>query len=191
MTVTPEVPPLPLHDPAAPEPGEVDDVVDDFWSKPRNVGHGDADGLAELAQEMRQARLDAAIPRKADDADDLIDWARVRRAGARLKRAVQAWPNTAAASLALAGPAWLWQSVVEDCSTSFRPAADVADPGLCLGLMTLAGVLVVGRVVRGVKLLRPLVRLAAWSVVIGTLSYSPARTWAFGLLSAIFTGVFQ
>ncbi|MFF3598046.1 hypothetical protein [Kitasatospora indigofera] len=185
MTVTPEVPPL--HDPAAPEPGE----VDDFWSKPREVGHGDTDSLAELAQEMRQARLDAAIPRKADDANDLINWVRVRRAGARLRRAVQAWPNTAAAGLVLAGPAWLWRSVAEDCSTSFRSAADVADPGLCLGLMTLAGVLVVGRVVRDVKPLRPLVRLAAWSVVIGTLSYSPARTWALALLSAVFTGVFQ
>ncbi|MFC8454711.1 hypothetical protein [Kitasatospora sp. NPDC057223] len=189
MTVTPEVPPRPLYDPAAPEQSG---VVDDFWSKRRNAGHGElADGLAELAQEMRQGRLDAAIPRKADDADHLIDWVRVRRAGARLKRAVQAWPNTAAVGLALAGPAWLWQSVVESCSTSFAPAADVADPGLGLGLMTLTGVLVVGRVMRGVTFLRPLVRLAAWSVVVGTLSYQPARTWAVALLSAITTGVFQ
>ncbi len=188
MTVTPEVPPRPLYDPAAPESG----VVDDFWSKPRTVGHGDfADGLAELAQEMRQGRLDAAIPHKADDADHLIDWVRVRRATARLKHAVQAWPNLTAAGIALAGPGWLWRSVVEACSTSFAPAAGVADPGLALGLMTLTGVLVAGRWVRGVRFLRPLVRLAAWSVAVGTLSYQPARTWALALLSAIFTGVFQ
>ncbi|MFI6448512.1 hypothetical protein [Kitasatospora sp. NPDC050543] len=186
MTVTPEVPPRPPYDPTAPEQTE---VLDDFWTKPARSHDGD--GLAELAQELRQARLDAAIPLKADDADHLIDWPRVRRATARLKRAVQAWPNSAAAGIALAGPAWLWRSVVESCSTSFAPAADVADPGLCLGLMTLTGVLVVGRWVRGVRPLRPLVRLAAWSVVLGTLSYSPARSWAVALLSAITTGVFQ
>ncbi|MFJ1708707.1 hypothetical protein [Kitasatospora sp. NPDC088346] len=189
MTVTPEVPPRPPYDPTAPEQPEVPEVLDDFWTRPAPAHDGD--GLADLAQELRQARLDAAIPLKADDADHLIDWPRVRRATARLKNAVQAWPNTGAVGAALLGPAWLWRGVVASCSTAVAPAADVADPGLCLGLMTLAGVLVVGRRVRGVRVLRPIVRLAAWSVVIGTLSYAPARAWAFALLSATFTGVFQ
>ncbi|MEV4615260.1 hypothetical protein AB0K43_22120 [Kitasatospora sp. NPDC049258] len=164
-------------------------MLDDFWIRPAPANGGD--GLTELAQELRQARLDAAIPLKADDADHLIDWPRVRHATARLKRAVQAWPNAAAVGISLAGPAWLWSGVVKSCSMSFTPAADVADPGLCLGLMTLAGVPVVGRWVRGIRVLRPLVRLASWSVVIGTLSYAPARAWALALLSAIITGVFQ
>ncbi|MDH6126902.1 hypothetical protein [Kitasatospora sp. GP82] len=175
MTVTPDAP----HGPC-PEPED----VDDFWARPRPWPAAESDAFAELAQEMRQARLDAAIPLKADDADHLIDWPRVKRATARLKRAVQAWPNLAAAGVALVGPAWAWRGVVADCSRSFAPAADVADPGLCLGLMALAGVLVVRRMVRG-TLLAPVARVAAWSVVIGTLAYAPARQWAAALLIGV------
>ncbi|MFG3229700.1 hypothetical protein ACGF07_33640 [Kitasatospora sp. NPDC048194] len=178
MTVTPEVPPRPTYDPAVPEHPEPADMT-----KP---GY-DEDGLAELAQELRQSRLDAAIPLKPDDADHLIDWARVKRAAAALKRTVQAWPNLAAAAVAATGPAWLWRSVVQDCSHSFRPAADVADPGLCLGLITLGAVLVVRSRLRGV-VLRTVLRVAAWAVVVGTLAYGPARDWAGALLGSVFTG---
>ncbi|PBC66302.1 hypothetical protein BX265_8367 [Streptomyces sp. TLI_235] len=175
MTITPDTPPHPPHDPDRPEP------VDDFWTKPRPDPAGRGDGLAELAQELRHARLDAAIPHKADDADHLIDWPRVRRAATRLKHAAQLRPNMAAIGAALIAPAWLWRHVVEQCSTGFAPAADTADPGLCLSLMALAGVLVAGRRRPVGKGLRPIARLAAWSIVIGTLAHPPAAAWAAAL----------
>ncbi|MFI6158172.1 hypothetical protein ACIBCA_36410 [Kitasatospora sp. NPDC051170] len=184
MTVTPEVPPRPAYDPAVPEHTDPADLTK------QHPGY-DGDGLAELAQELRQARLDAAIPLKADDADHLIDWARVKRAAAALKRAVQAWPNLAAAAVAAAGPAWLWNSVVEKCSTD--EAARVAvtvDPGLGLGLMTLIGVLVLRSRLRGV-VLRTALRVTAWSIVLGTLAYGPARDWAGALLGSVFTGALR
>jgi hypothetical protein len=36
--------------------------------------------------------------------------------------------------------------------------------------------------VRGIPLLRPAARVAAWSVVIGTLTYPPAAAWTLALL---------
>ncbi|MEU4118925.1 hypothetical protein AB0F71_31085 [Kitasatospora sp. NPDC028055] len=183
MTVTPEVPPRPAYDPAVPEHPEPVDLTK------HHPGY-DGDGLAELAQELRQSRLDAAIPHKADDADHLLDWARVKRAAAALKRAVQAWPNLAAAAVAATGPAWLWRGVVEDCSHSFRPVADIADPGLGLGLMTLIGVLVLRSRLRGV-VLRTVLRVTAWAVVVGTLAYGPARDWVGALVSSVFTGALR
>ncbi|MDH6127416.1 hypothetical protein [Kitasatospora sp. GP82] len=180
MTIPPGVPPHAQPD-REPEP------MEDFWANARAVqADGLVEGFAELAQEMRQARLDAAIPLKADDADHLIDWPRVKRAAARLKRAAQAVPNVAAIGVALAGPAWLWRVVVSDCSHAFTPAADIADPGLGLGLMALTGVLAVRRWVRGVPFLGPVTRVAAWSVVLGTLTYPPAATWAVALLIGVF-----
>ncbi|MQS17876.1 hypothetical protein F7Q99_38245 [Streptomyces kaniharaensis] len=183
MTVTPEVPPRPAYDPAVPEHTEPADLAK------HHPGY-DGDGLAELAQELRQSRLDAAIPLKADDAGHLIDWARVKRAASAIRRAAQAWPNLAAAAVAAVGPAWLWRGVVEDCSHSFRPAADVADPGLGLGLMTLVGVLVLRSRLRGV-VLRTALRMTAWAVVFGTLAYGPARAWAGALLGSVFTGALR
>ncbi|MFE3875445.1 hypothetical protein ACFXPX_13715 [Kitasatospora sp. NPDC059146] len=180
MTVTPEVPPRPAYDPAVPEHTDPADPT-------RHHPGYDGDGLADLAQELRQSRLDAAIPHKPDDADHLIDWARVRRAATALKRWVQAWPNAAAAAVATAGPAWLWNSQVANCSHAFLPAADVADPGLCLGLITLVGVLVLRSRLRGV-VLRTVLRVTAWAVVLGTLAYGPARDWAGALLGSLFTG---
>ncbi|MGW4805845.1 hypothetical protein [Kitasatospora sp. NPDC004272] len=182
MTV--EIPPPPTHAPDQPAA----EPVSGFWLGPRTpVDPGEA--ISELAAEIRQARLDDAIPIKADDADDLIDWQRVRAATRRLIRAMQLWPNLSAASASLIGPAWLWRYVVVSCSTSFAPAADVADPGLCLGLMTLAGAVVVHQIVRGKKLLRllsPLTRTAVWAVVFGTVTYPPAAAWLAALIGGIF-----
>ncbi|OKI95081.1 hypothetical protein [Kitasatospora sp. CB01950] len=178
MTVAPDIPPKPAYTPDPPS-----EAVTGFWLGPRTRDGSEA--MAELAAEIRQARLDDAIPIKADDADHLIDWQRVRSATRRLIRTVQAWPNVAALTGALAGPAWLWRHVVASCSTSFAPLADTADPGLCLGVMSLIGALVVHQAVRGNKLLRPLSplsRIALWSIVAGTLAHPPAAVWAAALL---------
>ncbi|MER7848341.1 hypothetical protein ABTZ03_30895 [Kitasatospora sp. NPDC096077] len=183
MTVTPEVPPRPAYDPAVPE------HTDPVRADQQHPGY-DGDGLAELTHELRQSRLDAAIPLKPDDDGHLIDWARVKRAAAALKRAAQAWPNLAAAAVAAAGPAWLWNGQVEACSHAFRPAADVADPGLCLGLITLTAVLAVRSRLRG-TVPRTVLRVAAWSVVVGTLAYEPARDWAGALVASVFTGALR
>ncbi|WP_457029453.1 hypothetical protein [Kitasatospora sp. P5_F3] len=204
MPDTSEIPPRPTHAPdmTAPTPPQNRDLaaerlVEDFWTRPRPpvVGtaalNGIAENLAALTEESRQARLDAAIPLKADDADHLIDWPKVRRAATALRRALQLWPNTAAATVVLAGPAWLWRSVVADASGSFAPAADIADPGLCLGLMALTGVLIVRHWVRRLPLGRTIARLAAWTVVLGTLTHPPALAWAIALATAISTGALR
>lgn len=66
-----------------------------------------ADQLRDVADELRAGRLDASIVDRADDANDLIDWAKVRATGRWIRSKVRPARTVLVASAAfgITGPA--------------------------------------------------------------------------------------